>query len=114
MGGLLILQHGLQKVFGLFGGPQLQVTTFMGFGGALELLGGILLVPGLFTRPAAFILAGETAVAYFMEHAPHGFVPIQNKGELAIAYCFIYFFLAFAGGGSLSLDALASRRARQD
>jgi len=109
MGGLLILQHGLQKVFGMFGGPAAPVATLMGAAGVIELAGGILLAVGLFTRPVAFILSGQMAVAYFMEHAPHGFIPLENKGELAVAYCFIYFYLFFAGGGSISFDRLLTR-----
>lgn len=78
--------------------------TLSGFAGVLELVGGVLLVVGLFTRPVAFILSGLMAVAYFIAHAPQDFYPLNNRGELAIIYCFVLLYLAAAGGGSLSLD----------
>jgi putative oxidoreductase len=77
--------------------------------GWLELVGGLLLLIGLFTRPVAFILSGLMAVAYFMAHAPGGFWPILNKGELAVILCFVYFYLFFAGGGPWSVDACLRR-----
>jgi putative oxidoreductase len=80
--------------------------SFMGFAGLLEFGGGLLILLGLFTRPTAFILSGMMAVAYFMAHAPGGFLPLVNKGELAVLYCFIFLFLAVAGGGTWSLDNL--------
>ncbi len=108
--GLLILQHGLQKWFGFPPGSKphegLDYLSLIGFAALLETIGGVLLVLGLFTRPAAFLLSGLMAVAYFMAHAPQGFFPILNKGELAIAYCFVCLFLAIAGGGVWSLDRL--------
>ncbi len=111
--GFLILQHGLQKVFGFPAGPQPQPTppllSMMGFVGILELVGGILLIIGLFTRPAAFILSGLLAVAYFMAHAPQGFWPVLNKGELAALYSFVFLYLAAAGGGEWSLDRMLRR-----
>ena len=111
--GFLILQHGLQKVFGFPAGPQPQPTppllSMMGFVGILELVGGILLIIGLFTRPAAFILSGLLAVAYFMAHAPGGFWPVLNKGELAALYSFVFLYLAVAGGGEWSLDRMLRR-----
>jgi putative oxidoreductase len=78
--------------------------SLLGVAGALELVGGFLLVIGLFTRPAAFVLSGLMAVAYFMAHAPAGFWPILNQGELAIMYCFVFLYLAAAGGGEWSVD----------
>jgi putative oxidoreductase len=78
--------------------------TMGGFAGILELVGGVLLILGLFTRPVAFILSGMSAVAYFYAHAPQGFYPILNGGELAALYCFVLLYIAAAGGGSLSLD----------
>ena len=75
-----------------------------GFGGMLERVGGALLVLGLFTRPVAFILCGEMAIAYWSAHAPRGFFPVLNGGDAAILYCFIFLYLAFAGGGAWSLD----------
>ena len=76
----------------------------------IEIAGGVLLMLGLFTRPVAFICSGQMAVAYFMAHAPQGFYPVLNGGELAILYCFLFLYLAFAGGGAWSLDALMRRR----
>lgn len=107
MSGLLLLQHGTMKILGIPQGPMtgISLTTPPGIAGILELVGGALLVLGLFTRPVAFILSGMTAVAYFMVHAPQGFYPILNGGELAVLYCFVFFFLFFAGPGPWSLDA---------
>ena len=112
MSGLLFLQHGTAKLFtfphvAMF--DNMQIMSLMGAAGLLEFAGGILLVLGLFTRPAAFILAGEMAVAYFMAHAPRGFFPILNQGELAVLYCFVFLFLAAAGGGPWSVDAMRKR-----
>ena len=106
--GFLFLQHGMAKLFGvphvaMFDG--LHLFSLLGFAGVLELVGGLLMVVGLFTRPTAFILSGEMAVAYFMAHAPHGFLPILNQGELAVMYCFVFLYFAVAGGGAFSLDA---------
>ena len=123
--GLLFMQHGLQKVFGLLTPPPapgappppaFNPLSTMGIGGLLELVGGILLILGLFTRPVAFILSGMMAVAYFGWHAfpPNGFSfwPIINRGELAALYCFVFLYLAFAGGGPWSVDATLGRRRR--
>lgn len=106
--GLLFLGHGLVKLFGFpADAPPGQVPLFSlyGLAGALELGGGALVALGLFTRPVAFLLSGEMAVAYFMAHAPQSLFPIINGGELAIIYCFAFLYLAVAGGGSWSLDA---------
>jgi putative oxidoreductase len=108
--------HGFQKLFGLFGGMGdkggvASFATLPWFAGILELVGGILLLLGLFTRPAAFILSGQMAVAYFMMHYPRGFLPIGNGGELAAVYSFLFLYLAVAGGGSVSLDALVRKKA---
>jgi putative oxidoreductase len=110
---LLLLQHGTTKILGF---PQTQasgisLTTPGGIAGIFELVGGVLLLIGLFSRPTAFILSGMTAVAYFMVHAPQNFYPIVNGGELAALYCFVFFYLAFAGPGPWSIDALRSRNA---
>ncbi|HEV2707659.1 MAG TPA: DoxX family protein [Pyrinomonadaceae bacterium] len=116
--GFLILQHGLQKVLGMIpppprpGQPPFTTPPLMSLGGAsglLELIGGILLIIGLFTRPVAFIMSGLLAVAYFMAHAPRGFWPILNQGELAALYSFVFLYLAVAGGGEWSLDRLLGR-----
>ena len=107
--GFLYLQHGTAKLFGvphvaMFDGVQL--FSLMGVAGILELVGGALLLLGLFTRPVAFILSGQMAVGYFMMHAPQGFLPILNGGELAVLYCFTFLYFAAAGGGAFSLDGL--------
>ena len=87
-----------------------EEISFMGFGGTLELVGGVLILVGLFTRATAFILSGMMAVAYFMAHASGGFLPLVNKGELAVLYCFVFLFLASAGPGAFSLDGLLRGR----
>jgi putative oxidoreductase len=110
MTGLLVLQHGTVKFLNIPTHPQMNnmsPMTLVGFAGVLELVGGILLVLGLFTRPAAFILSGMMAVAYFHTHAPQGFYPLLNGGELAVLYCFTLLYIASAGGGSISFDRAA-------
>lgn len=104
--GLLFMQHGGQKIFG-FPAPQFMefdLFTKIGVAGTLELAGGFLIVIGLFTRPTAFILSGLMAFAYFIAHAPEGFWPILNGGELAVLYCFVFLYLSAAGGGEWSVD----------
>jgi len=115
--GFLFIPHGAQKLFGFMAPPQWStppIFSLVGIAGALEFFGGLLLLVGLFTRPVAFILSGLMAVAYFMVHAPGGFWPLQNKGELAVLYSFLFLFLSVAGGGEWSIDRLwrsnASRR----
>jgi putative oxidoreductase len=104
----LFMAHGGQKLLGfpasLPSPPSL--LSLLGVAGILELFGGLLMLLGLFTRPVAFLLSGEMAVAYFMVHAPQRFWPLLNRGELAMLYCFIYFYLFVAGGGAWSLDRL--------
>ncbi len=110
--GFLFIAHGTQKLFNSPASPQnasVPLMSFMGFAGILEFVGGLLILIGLFTRPTAFILSGMMAVAYFMAHAPQGFLPLVNKGELAVLYCFVFLFLAVAGGGTWSLDNLLWR-----
>jgi putative oxidoreductase len=108
MSGLMLLEHGTAKLL-KFPAVQtmanLNLSSMPGIAGFFELIGGALLVLGLFTRPVAFILAGMTAVAYFTAHAPRGFFPILNGGELAALYCFAFLYLAAAGPGPWSLDA---------
>ena len=106
MAGLLLLQHGCSKYLGFPVGPMnaTQLQSMSGAAGVLELVGGILLVLGLFTRPVAFILSGMCAVAYFYAHFPRGFFPLINGGELAVLYCFTLLYIASAGGGAWSLD----------
>jgi putative oxidoreductase len=108
------MQHGAQKLFGFLAtepGAAVPLLSLRGVGGVLEFFGGLLILLGLFTRPMAFILAGEMAVAYFMAHAPQGFWPIQNQGEKAVLYCFVFLYLCAAGGGAWSLDHLWRRDA---
>lgn len=104
---LLFLQHGTAKLFGvphvaMF--DKVTLLSLLGAAGVIELVGGFLLLIGLFTRPAAFILAGEMAVAYFGFHAFEAFWPILNKGELAALYCFVFLFFSVAGPGKFALD----------
>ena len=107
---LIFLQHGAQKLRGFpprpAGAPMPAPLTLLWFGGILELFGGLLLLIGLFTRPVAFVLAGEMAVAYWMFHAPQGPFPALNMGDAAILYCFVFLYLAAAGPGPWSVDAL--------
>ncbi|MEO8837506.1 MAG: DoxX family protein [Herbaspirillum sp.] len=105
--GLLFMQHGAMKLLGVMGGGQLPPLMWLAL--VLELVGGALIVLGLFTRPVAFVLSGEMAFAYFMAHAPQGFLPIKNGGEGAVLYCFIFLFLAAAGSGVFALDNLRSK-----
>jgi putative oxidoreductase len=107
MSGLLFLQHGTTKFLNFPVGPMNNISpmTLGGAAGIIELVGGVLLVLGLFTRPVAFIASGMTAVAYFIAHAPQGFYPLLNGGELAVLYCFVFLYLAAAGGGSISVDS---------
>ncbi len=110
--GLLFLEHGVAKVFGFPTGPGLfHLAPLAVASGLIETIGGALVVLGLFTRLAAFIMSGEMAVAYFMAHLPHGFLPLANHGEAAILYCFIFLYLAAAGGGAWSLDAARAKSA---
>ena len=109
MTALLFLQHGTSKLLGfpyiemLAGTPLLSI---FGLSGVLELIGGVLLLLGLFTRLTAFVLSGEMAVAYFMVHAAQSFFPLINQGELAILYCFVFLYFAAAGAGPWSVDAM--------
>jgi len=119
----LYLQHGTAKLLHVPHVPmfdQLPVMSLGGFAGLIEIVGSVLMLLGLFTRPVAFILSGEMAVAYFSVHAPQGnfLMPALNGGEEAVLYCFIFLFLSMAGGGPWSLDALrgsfrTTRRASQ-
>ena len=106
MAALLFLEHGTTKLLGFPAGTQPAMFTLSWTQGVIELVGGLLLAIGLFTRPVAFILSGDMAVAYFMAHAPQSFFPIVNRGDAAILYCFIFFYIFFAGPGPWSLDAM--------
>jgi putative oxidoreductase len=107
--GFLFLQHGTQKLFGYPMPPpggQPPVASLYWIAGLLEFTGGILIMIGLLTRPVAFILSGQMAVAYFRVHAPQGFWPTKNQGEAAVSFCFMFLYFVFAGPGPWSLDAL--------
>ena len=104
--GLAFAQHGAQKLFGVIGGQAAALTSQLGLAGIIEFVGGLLIALGLFTSPVAFVASGEMAWAYFQRHAPRGPWPIQNGGELAVLYCFIFLYLAAAGSGKLSIDSI--------
>jgi putative oxidoreductase len=109
----LFLQHGTAKLLHVPHVPSfdsVQLISLVGVAGLLELLGGFLLLIGLFTRPVAFILSGEMAVAYFMAHGPRNLLPILNGGELAVIYCFVFLYFAAAGGGPWSIDQRGASR----
>ena len=112
---LMLLQHGVQKLFGWLGGfgptgSKVPLVSQLGLAGVLELTCGTLVAIGLFTRPASFILSGMLAVGYFQMHAPHGFFPATNYGEQAAVYCFIFFYLSARGAGPYSVDGVLARR----
>jgi putative oxidoreductase len=102
--GLAFMEHGLSKFFGFPTAFPGQMNTIITASGAIELVGGALLVLGLFTRPVAFIASGMCAVGYFMAHFPKGFFPMMNGGETILLFCFIFLYLAAAGGGAWSAD----------
>jgi putative oxidoreductase len=104
--GLLFLFHGLQKLFGMYGGTAVSLVSQRGVAGIIELVAGALIMIGLLTVPAAFIASGQMAVAYFQVHQPLGFWPIENRGELAALYCFLFLYLATRGSGTLSVDRM--------
>ena len=109
---LLDIPHGTSKIFGFpraGSGATGELYSLLGLAGSLEMVGGALILVGLFTRPVAFVLSGEMAFAYFMAHAPRNLHPLLNQGELPILFCFIYLYLAFAGAGPLSLDRLRKK-----
>ncbi|MBI3198718.1 MAG: DoxX family protein [Rhodospirillales bacterium] len=113
MAGLLFLQHGTAKHFKFPTVPmfaKMETVSLLGAAGAIEIVGSLLLIVGLFTRTTAFVLSGFMAVAYFMAHATRGFYPILNGGELAILYCFVFLYIAAAGPGPWSYDALQKKR----
>lgn len=106
--------HGLQKLFGMFGGisgkgASVPMFTLLWSAGILETFGGVLILLGLYTRPIAFLLSGQMAVAYFTRHARGAFWPILNGGELAVLYCFLFLYFVCAGPGAWSLDRMIRR-----
>lgn len=112
--GFLFIAHGTQKLFGAPAtgpGDPVELFSLVGVAGVLETFGGLLLLLGLFTRPVAFVLSGQMAVAYFLRHQPQGFWPILNRGELAALYCFLFLYFAAVGGGPWSVDARRRRGA---
>jgi len=108
--GLLFLEHGTSKYFNFpateYFANGVEVLSLMGLAGALEIIGGLLIIIGLFTRITAFVLAGFMAVAYFMAHAPNSLFPMNNQGDAAILFCFIFLYFSAAGAGPWSLDAI--------
>ncbi len=110
--GFLFFCHGAQKLFGVMGGNQREILSLMGLAGVIELVGGLMLIFGFLTGVTAFVCSGQMAVAYFMAHqfradeagAMLGWLPIQNRGELAVLYCFLFLFIAMTGAGKWSLD----------
>ena len=106
--GLMFATHGAQKLFGAFGGVPVGAGSFMGLAGVIELAAGVLIALGLLTRPLAFLASGEMAVAFFVVHAPKGPWPIENGGELAVIYAFVFLYVAARGAGAFSLDAILS------
>jgi putative oxidoreductase len=113
--GFLCIAHGTQKWLSFPAPPRqpVELTSMAGVAGALELVGGALMILGLLTRPAAFVLSGLMAFAYFLAHAPNGFWPLLNRGELAALYSFVFLYFAAAGAGPWSIDRLL-RRGRDD
>ena len=113
--GLIFLEHGTQKFLGFPGGEMagagLAFNNAGAFAGIVELVAGLLITLGLFTRPAAFVASGTMAVAYWMAHAPQNPFPVNNMGDAAILYCFVFLYLVFAGPGAWSLDAMRARKA---
>lgn len=117
--GLLFAQHGAQKLFGWLGGMgeaggSAPFLSMMFFAGLIEFFGGLLIAVGFQTSWAAFLASGQMAVAYFMAHAPNALLPIQNRGELAVLYCFAFLFIASRGSGTLSVDSMFGKPKRAD
>ena len=105
--GLLFFLHGLPKLFGGFGrSAPVELMSQMGLAGIIEVIGGAMIALGLFTSPVAFLASGQMAVAYFQAHAPRDLWPIMNGGELAALFCFVFLYLAAAGSGKWSIDAI--------
>ena len=101
--GILFALHGAQKLFGMFGGKQVPLMTQFGLAGGIEVVCGLLIAAGIFTSAAAFLASGEMASAYFIAHVPRGPIPLQNGGELAVIYCFLFLYVASRGTVALGL-----------
>lgn len=116
--GLVFIEHGTQKLFGVppAAGPRipLHLISQTGLAGVLETVGGLCIILGFLTRPVAFLLAGEMAVAYFQVHIKRAFLPIQNGGDNAVLFCFLYLYLIFAGAGTWSIDHVLARTERAE
>jgi putative oxidoreductase len=114
MSGLLLIPHGTNKFFGWPSGEGgAELFSMMGVAAVIEIVGGVLLVIGLFTRTTAFIVSGFLAAAYFLAHAPQDFQPILNGGELAVLWCFVTFYIFVAGAGPWSVDAVLERQPKR-
>jgi putative oxidoreductase len=111
--GSLFVFHGLQKLFGWFGGQQVPLASLLGAAGLIETVAGTLIAVALWAQPAAFLASGEMAAAYFMAHQPKRTWPIENQGELAALYCFIFLYIAASGAGPLGIDSLRGRGRRR-
>jgi putative oxidoreductase len=112
---LIFIEHGTQKLFGFPAPPASGLPALLslsGIGAVLEFVGGFLILIGAFTRPVAFVLSGEMAVAYWMFHAPRSFYPVLNGGDAAILYCFVFLLFVFTGPGALSVDGMLGRERR--
>lgn len=101
--GVLYACHGAQKLFGMFGGHQVNLMSQMGLAGAIELVGGLMIALGFLTSVAAFVASGEMAAAYFMSHAPRAVLPVQNNGELPVLFCFLFLYIASRGTVALGM-----------
>ena len=110
--GVLFACHGAQKIFGMFGGTKVDYGSMMGAAGFIELIAGLLVAVGFVTGFAAILASGEMAAAYYIAHFPKGAVPIMNGGELAVLYCFVFFYIAARGGGAWSIDGMSGGRKR--
>jgi putative oxidoreductase len=113
---LILMEHGTQKLFGFPAPPQSgqpPLISLLGAGGVMEFAGGLLILVGLFTRPVAFLLAGEMAVAYWTFHAPRSLYPVLNGGDAAILYCFVFLLLVFTGPGAWSIDEMRGKTRRR-
>lgn len=110
--GFLFAFHGAQKLFGVFDGTARPIASLMGLAGVIEFTAGVLVMCGLLAGVAAFIASGQMAFAYFLAHAPRGSLPIQNDGELAVLFCFVFLFISARGAGIWSLDATLFRNRR--